>query len=135
MCLSKLVALYFAVKNCKTDAAVWAVNPLWLNGKTFNRYALVEPSLDPMAAAFMVDAVHASLEGHKGDGSSPLLSIAVRPPWVSMRMFAQRSLFNLHGSQNIPIEQYPFVRRKRTVYVVFLFTHTDARHRVAPDQA
>jgi hypothetical protein len=108
---SALVALYFAIRNCKTDAAVWAVNPLWLNGKTVKRYALVEPGLDPIAAAFMVDAVHADLEGHKEDESSPLLAIAVRPPWVSMRMFAQRSLFTLHGSQNIPIEQYPFVRR------------------------
>jgi hypothetical protein len=103
--------LSVGLKNCKTDAAVWAVNPLWLNGKTVNRYALVEPSLDPIAGAFMVDAVHASIEGHKEDGSARLLSIAVRPPWVSMRMFAQRSLFTLHGSQNIPIEQYPFVRR------------------------
>jgi len=108
---SAMVALYFAVKNCETDAAVWAINPLWLNGKTVNRYALVEPSFDPVAAAFMVDAVHASLEGNKEGGASPLLSIAVRPPWVSQRMFAQRSLFTLHGSQNIPIEQYPFVRR------------------------
>jgi hypothetical protein len=106
-----LAALYFAIKNCKTDAAVWAVSPLWLNRQTVNRYALVEPSLDPIAGAFMVDAVHASIEGHKEDGSAPLLSIAVRPPWVSMRMFAQRSLFTLHGAQNIPIEQYPFVRR------------------------
>jgi FRG domain len=108
---SALTALYFAIRNSKTDAAVWAVNPLWLNGKTVNRYALVEPSLDPMAVAFMVDAVHASIEDHKEDGAARLLSIAVRPPWVSMRMFAQRSLFTLHGAQNIPIEQYPFVRR------------------------
>ena len=26
-------------------------------------------------------------------------------------MFAQRSLFTLHGSQDIPIETYPFFRR------------------------
>ena len=27
---------------------------LWLNGQTTNRYALVEPNNDPVAAAFMV---------------------------------------------------------------------------------
>src|SRR5580700_59641 len=26
---SSLVALYFALKDCGTDAAVWAMNPLW----------------------------------------------------------------------------------------------------------
>lgn len=106
---SALVALYFALKNCEADAAVWAVNPLWLNWRTTSRYSLVDPSVDPVAAAFRVDALRASLEGNKDD--VPLLSVAVRPPWVSMRMFAQRSLFTLHGSQDIPIEKYPFVRK------------------------
>jgi FRG domain len=107
---SALVALYFALKNCEADAAVWAVNPLWLNGRTINSYSLVDPSVDPVAATFRVDALRTTLEGTK-DEALPLLSIAVRPPWVSMRMFAQRSLFTLHGSRNIPIETYPFVRR------------------------
>jgi len=110
---SALVALYFALKNCKTDAAVWAVNPLWLNGNTVNRYALVEPSTDRVAAAFMVPEVHAILTGGKeASAASPLLCIAVRPPWVSARMVAQRSLFTLHGPENIPIETYRFVRKE-----------------------
>jgi hypothetical protein len=109
---SALVGLYFALKNCEMDAAVWAVNPLWLNGNTVNRYALVEPSNDLVAGAFMVDAVHAQLEGNREAGAAaPLLCIAVRPPWVSRRMVAQRSLFTLHGSQNLAIEKYPFVRK------------------------
>jgi hypothetical protein len=109
---SALVALYFALKACETDAAVWAINPLWLNGYTVNRYALVEPSIDLVAAGFMVDAVHARLKGSKEAGApSPLLCIAVRPPWVSRRMVAQRSLFTLHGAENAPIETYPFVRK------------------------
>lgn len=108
---SALVALYFALKDCRTDAAVWAMNPLWLNGKTTNRYALVEPSNDPVAAAFMVPEIHAILTGSKGTSGAPLLSIAVRPPWVSVRMVAQRSLFTLHGPEDLPIETYRFVRR------------------------
>jgi len=106
---SALVALYFALKGCKSDAAVWAVNPLWLNWHTVSRYALVDPSVHPVAVAFRVDAQRASLEGNKE--GSPLLSRAVRPPWVSMRMFAQRSLFTPQGSQDMPIEAYPFVRK------------------------
>jgi hypothetical protein len=86
------------------------MNPLWLNWHTVSRYALVDPSVDPVAAAFRVDALRASLEGTTEGAPSPL-SIAVRPPWVSLRMFAQRSLFTLHGSQDIPIEKYPFVRK------------------------
>jgi hypothetical protein len=106
---SALVALYFALKESKADAAVWAVNPLWLNSLTVQRYALVDPSIDPLALAFRWDAVRASLMDL--EKSKPLLSMAVRPPWVSLRMFAQRSLFTLHGSRNIPIEAYPFVRK------------------------
>jgi len=105
---SALVALYFALKDCETDAAVWAINPLWLNGHTVNRYALVDPR-SPEAAAFRVEALRARLEGAE-EGGAPLLSIAMRPPWISVRMFAQRSMFTLHGSENIPIETYPFVR-------------------------
>jgi hypothetical protein len=106
---SALVALYFALKDCRQDAAVWAMNPLWLNGQTTNRYALVEPNNDPVAAAFMVPEIHAILKGSKGMGAAPLLCIAVRPPWVSTRMVAQRSLFTLHGPDDLPIETYPVV--------------------------
>lgn len=106
---SALVALYFALKDSRTDAAVWAMNPLWLNSRTVNRYALVDPRFDPIAAAFRVDAVRAGLGITKD--AHPLLSIAVRPPLVSMRMFGQRSLFTLHGSRDLPIEKYPFVQR------------------------
>ncbi len=106
---SALAALYFALKNSQTDAAVWAINPLWLNSRTIDRDSLVDPNIDPLAATFRVDALRTNLQGQ--GNTAPLLSIAVRPPWVSMRMFAQRSLFTLHGSQRIPIEQYPFVRR------------------------
>ncbi len=104
---SAMVALYFALKSAQSDAAVWAVNPLWLNSQTISRYSLVDPSIDPVAVAFRVDALRTNLEG----GGPELLSIAVRPPWVSKRMFAQRSLFTLHGSQDIAIETYPFVRK------------------------
>ena len=106
---SALVALYFALKDARTDAAVWALNPLWLNSRTIGRYALVDPRFDPVAAAFRVDVVRENLEGPKA--GQPLLSIAVRPPLVSLRMFGQRSLFTLHGSQDLPIEKYPFAQR------------------------
>lgn len=104
-----LVALYFALKDSRTDAAVWAVNPLWLNSQTVQREALVDPRFDPIAHAFRVDAIRASLQGE--EGGPTLLSMAVRPPLVSSRMFGQRSLFTLHGSQDLPIERYAFVKR------------------------
>ncbi len=106
---SALVALYFALKASRTDAAVWAINPLWLNSCTVERYALVDPRFDPVAVAFRVDAIRASLQD--SESGTPLLSMAVRPPLVSSRMFGQRSLFTLHGSQDIPIEKYSFVDR------------------------
>jgi hypothetical protein len=106
---SALVALYFALKDSRTDAAVWAINPLWLNSRTVERHALVDPRVDPIALAFRVDAIRASLQGQQA--GRPLLSMAVRPPLVSTRMFGQRSLFTLHGSRDLPIEKYRFVQR------------------------
>ena len=105
-----LIALYFSLKDSRTDAAVWAINPLWLNSKTVQREALVDPRFDPIALAFRVDAVRASLQGK--EGGPTLLSMAVRPPLVSSRMFGQRSLFTLHGSHDLPIEKV-CIREKR----------------------
>ncbi len=122
---SALVALYFALKSCDCDAAVWAINPLWLNSQSVNRYSLVDPSVDPVATAFRVDALRAAMEGPP-KGAPPLLSIAVRPPWGSMRMFAQRSLFTLHGARDIPIETYAFIQRDSPLCrIVIPFTHRE----------
>jgi hypothetical protein len=115
---SALVALYFALKDSRSDAAVWAINPLWLNSRTVKRYSLVDPRIDEVATAFRVDAIRARLKGPKDD--HPLLSIAVRPPLVSMRMFAQRSLFTLHGSRDLPIEKYPFVQRDVPIFRIVI---------------
>jgi hypothetical protein len=106
---SALVALYFALRDGKGDCAVWAINPLWLNSKTADRYGLVDPQIDVVAAEFRIDAIRAALDSRQNKPA--LLSLAVRPPLVSSRMFGQRSLFTLHGSQNLPIERYPFVNR------------------------
>lgn len=103
---SAFTALYFALRHTTTDAAVWAINPLWLNSQTVGRYGLVDPTIDPVAAAFRVDILWASMDA---PSPNPLLSIAIRPSWVSPRMFAQRSMFTLHGATDIPIEQYRFI--------------------------
>lgn len=110
---SALVALYFALREGKGDAAVWAINPMWLNSQTAERYGLVDPRVDLVAAAFRVDAIRAALS--TSEEKSPLLSLAVRPPIVSSRMFGQRSLFTLHGSQDRPIEGYKFVNRQAPI--------------------
>ena len=47
---SSLIALYFAIRDNSgdVDAAVWAMNPWWLNRQTFGEYALF-PADDPRA--------------------------------------------------------------------------------------
>ena len=105
---SCLVALFFALKNRSTDAAVWALNPLWLNWNSVGQYSLMDPDIDPNAEAFLFDRIKQLLR-QQPESSPPLLSMAVRPPWIGGRMFAQRSMFTLHGVSDIPIETYPLV--------------------------
>ena len=115
---SATAALYFAVCEGQsdrgeessrariTDAAVWVLDPLWLN-----RHAL---STGPNQRARLLTAAEAeqasygpyrydwSLDSfvhrHGGDESAmPLEPIAVTPPHISPRIVAQKSRFTLHG--------------------------------------
>jgi FRG domain len=92
-----LIALYFAVRDNvgNLDAAVWALDPWWLNKRVLNRSEVYSPET-------MSDV---DLERYKPwlpvlfaeDPFLPELPIAVYPAYSAQRISTQRSCFTLHG--------------------------------------
>lgn len=95
---SSLIALYFAIRDNagNEDAAVWVMNPWWLNRQTFGEYALF-PADDPRAGQ------HAPLRpGRKLKGKWPL---AITPIHSSQRIVAQRGVFTIHGTERAALNR------------------------------
>lgn len=87
---SALVALHFAVRESKgdEDAAVWALNPWWINKHVFREFTLFS------ADSSKVDS------WQSGSGVPPTLPnppIAVWAPHDGHRILAQRGAFTIHG--------------------------------------
>lgn len=94
---SSLIALYFAIRDnaSDADAAVWAMNPWWLNRQTFGEYVLISAD-DPRASG------HAPLRpGQELKGKLPL---AITPIHASPRIAAQRGVFTIHGVERAALD-------------------------------
>lgn len=92
-----LIALYFAVRNNRGrhDAAVWALDPWWLND-----YVIQKDSVDPVGDTLIPGALKEDdwLPQRFGPlGALPPLPIAVLPGHFDRRIGAQRSSFTVHG--------------------------------------
>lgn len=94
---SALVALHFAVQDQPEpqDAAVWAVNPWWINERVFGEFALFVPE-DERAAPWT--------PGHP-DSEHARDTIAIRPSHDSARIQAQRGVFTIHGSDSTSLDR------------------------------
>ena len=102
---SSLIALYFALRKHagKADAAVWAMNPWWLNYQTFGEYAL-------FAADDARVLGHAPLrDGQELKGKLPL---AITPIRASARIAAQRGVFTIHGTERDALDRLAKCRGK-----------------------
>src|SRR5262249_7679935 len=93
-----LIALYFAVRDNRGlhDAAVWALDPWWLNWKVLRK-----DSVDPVGDVLITGPKKEDhwLSKRFGPlGALPSLPIAVLPGHFDKRIGAQRSAFTVHGS-------------------------------------
>ncbi len=94
-----LIALYFAVRDNRgdRDAAVWALDPWWLNLKVIRKDEVI-PAGDPL----FVDSNRKEknwLPKRLGRSTPlPKLPIAVLPGHIDRRIGAQRSSFTIHGT-------------------------------------
>jgi hypothetical protein len=89
------VAVYFAIKDAKNEAAVWILDPFKLNRKTINKEMLINPTeLNDDYKAYFIDRV-ATLEGNV---------IAMSPLRHNPRVLNQRAGFTLHDDLKNPLE-------------------------------
>jgi hypothetical protein len=92
-----LIALYFAVRDNRgrADAAVWAIDPWWLNGMVIQK-----DSVDPVGDTLIPGPLKEDewlLDRFGPIGKLPPLPIAVLPGHFDRRIGAQRSSFTVHG--------------------------------------
>jgi hypothetical protein len=95
---SSLIALYFAIRDnsADVDAAVWVMNPWWLNRQTFGEYVLF-PADDPRAKEHAPLRPAQELKGK--------LPIAITPIRASPRIAAQRGVFTIHGNDRTALDR------------------------------
>jgi hypothetical protein len=98
------VALYFAIKNADTEAAIWILDPYELNKRTINRNEVIHPiDLAHDYNAYYI-ARTAKLEGEV---------VAMSPLRHNPRVFHQRAGFTLHDNIGTSLEDlYPDVVKK-----------------------
>ncbi len=102
---SSLIALYFAIRDNAgdADAAVWAMNPWWLNRQTFGEYVLF-PADAPRASGYAPLRPGQELKGK--------LPLAITPIHASQRIAAQRGVFTIHGTERTALDRLARRRRK-----------------------
>ena len=91
---SAIIALYFALCGCmpKKGAAVWALDPWWLNGVSTGSeivFNATDPEVRPYAPL---------IERREHGSALPKKAVAVRPPYKTERARAQKLGFTVHGA-------------------------------------
>jgi hypothetical protein len=95
---SSLVALFFAVRNpLETDAAVWLMDPFGFN-KVVARVDVIPIATDARARRYLAEP-YAGAE-------IPEAPLAIQPPFHSRRIFAQKGMFTVHGSDRKGLEEH-----------------------------
>ena len=102
-----LMGLYFAVKDSESlqDAAVWLIDPWWLNQQVTGKTEVLPPGSAGLAQAdtkryrpWLPDRFDPKKHLRKK------LPIAVFPNYFDRRIAAQRSCFTIHGVLRDPLE-------------------------------
>jgi hypothetical protein len=86
-----LLGLYFAIRQPHedTNAAVWLLDPRWLNNKSIEIGSIVDWNWDQTKPYLPTAFSFARIK--------PTLPLALDPPHISPRVVAQRSRFTIHG--------------------------------------
>jgi FRG domain len=109
-----LLALFFAVRELKEprDAAVWMLDPSWLNevaNKIDGGVRLSEwAETDPWFPKPFDEVLH------------PALPLAVDPPHVARRLSVQRSHFTIHGTDKDGLDKMAEKENARLVKILVL---------------
>lgn len=105
---SPQVGLYFAVKDSEGlhDAAVWVLDPWWLNKRVVGKFEVIPPGSAGIAEAdarryrpWLPDRFDAKA---KLPNRPP---VAIYPTQFDVRMAAQRSCFTIHARPRAPLNE------------------------------
>lgn len=104
---SALLALFFAVArhDGKTDAAVWVLDPFWLNRRSTNSDQVYDPG-DATLDTFLQQPYSVV--------ATKKLPAALDPPHFDRRITSQRSHFTIHGRSVEPIEELAIAKGAET---------------------
>ncbi len=99
-----LLALHFALitNNRRSDAAVWVLDPFWLNGAVIANDKLLPDPDDPRDKELLGKYLPDPFPTKKL--RLPDLPIALQPPHIDRRIAAQLSSFTLHGREPYGLE-------------------------------
>jgi hypothetical protein len=91
------VALYFALKGDKPNPCVWMLDPYKLNKQSFSS-ATIFNTLTDLEFDYFNGFIAESVAPNK-------TPIAILPITQSVRVFAQKSVFTLHGTKRGAVEE------------------------------
>ena len=98
---SLAVALYFAMRNATSEAAIWILSPYWLNHSMLGRWAV-----ERLDSAFPSGYEDYFINDRSSSyGRFPAPAIAVSGGSDSSRMRSQRAVFTLHGDLERPLNK------------------------------
>lgn len=113
---SALIGLYFALRDNKgkSDAAVWMLNPWWLNKQSLSKFEIPAAN-DPRVADW----------GPLNTGSELKVSlpVAIEPVHASPRISNQRGVFTIHGTQRRVLEKLSAVDEAQLVKFTIAAEH------------
>jgi hypothetical protein len=102
-----LIAMYFAVRDSTglTDAAVWMLDPFWLNRHTLKKDIVISPSASgalPEDKKLLSRWLHPRF---KPKARLPQNPVSLYPGHIAQRISTQRSCFTIHGANPTGLEQ------------------------------
>lgn len=102
-----LIALYFAVKDGsgEDDAAIWALDPWWLNKHVVGEREVVPPGAEIGISRQDADRYSPWLPDRYSSAQLPELPVGVYPTHSARRISTQRSCFTIYGSDPEGLER------------------------------
>lgn len=115
-----LIALYFAVRDSDggEDAAVWLIDPWWLNKCVVGHSEVVPPGADGMSEEDEKRYQPWLPKRFARNATLPKLSAAVYASHIAPRISTQRSCFTIHGSQVDSLDRLADKENSKLVKVV-----------------